>query len=87
LAPFAVGKPGGMTNADRELQKDEQRTGGPKDTPGMMTTTGGVAGPAMRPRPGRKNRGKTGPTTTGDAGSGGMNTPASGTTSSNSSGG
>jgi len=53
----------------------------------MFTTTGGKAGPAMRPAARRKNRGKTAPTTTGDAGSGGMNTPTSGTTSSNSSGG
>ncbi|WP_117209190.1 hypothetical protein [Allorhizocola rhizosphaerae] len=80
-----------MTNAkseaDRELEKEERRDGGPSETPGMMTTTGGKAGTSMRVKPGRKNPGKTAPTTTGDAGSGGMNPPTSGTTSSNSSGG
>lgn len=66
------------TRADPE----ELRQGGPTRTPGMATTTGGRAGPAMRPGPGRPQtgRGKVAPTTTGDAGSGGMHTPAEGTT-------
>jgi hypothetical protein len=69
---------------DRRTDLDELRDGGPTDTPGVMTTTGGSAGPASirrRARPGAA------PTTTGDAGSGGMHGPTGGATSDNTTGG
>jgi hypothetical protein len=74
-----------MARADRERENEELRKGGPTRTPGIITTTDGKAGPAMRRATGQKKRGKIAPTTTGDAGSGGMNAPTRGTTSSNSS--
>ncbi|AEV88016.1 hypothetical protein ACWT_7005 [Actinoplanes sp. SE50] len=53
---------------------EELRNGGPS-TGGLMTTTGGTAGPASFP-----NRPRTGPgvapTTTGDATTGALRTPA-----------
>lgn len=64
-----------------DIDPEEWRQGGPTESPGAMTTTGGVAGPAMGRRPGRRNRGDTAPTTSGDATSGGMEQPDSGTTS------
>jgi hypothetical protein len=63
---------------DRHTDLDELRNGGPTETPGAMTTTGGSAGPASvrrRVQPG------AGPTTTGAAGSGGMHAPIGGGTS------
>lgn len=57
------------------------RQGGPTKTPGAVTTTGGAAGPAMKPTPGHKNEGRVAPTTTGDATTGGMTTPRGGSTS------
>ena len=71
-------------NVDSTLARDtdlaELRDGGPTTTPGVMTTTGGTAGPnsfKTRPRsgPGVAN------TTTGDATTGGMDTPVDGYTS------
>jgi hypothetical protein len=63
----------------RDADLDELRDGGPTETPGARTTTGGRAGPAsvagLRARP------NAGPTTTGDATSGGMGTPVGGGTS------
>jgi hypothetical protein len=65
---------------DRHTDLDELRDGGPTQTPGVQTTTGGSAGPAsvagLRARPAG-----AGPTTTGDATSGGMGTPVGGSTS------
>ena len=49
------------------------RNGGPTRTPGVMTTTGGTAGPnSFRPKPNRPDGVKIAPTTTGDATTGGM---------------
>jgi hypothetical protein len=66
-----------------------RRDGGPVHGQGAATTTGGTAGPASVRR--RTNREmsdeKVAPTTTGDATSGGMSTPASGTTNDGSSAG
>jgi hypothetical protein len=51
------------------------RDGGPHLTPGVMTTTGGTAGPASFPRRTQHPDGvKVAPTTTGDATTGGMDT-------------
>lgn len=62
------------------------RDGGPTRTRGVMTTTGGRAGPASSRRRGRRGRGVA-PTTTGDATSGGKGTPAGGPTSDSTTGG
>ena len=62
-----------------------RRDGGPTHTPGAPTTTGGKAGRASIPRrarqPEKKHRTKVAPTTTGDAGTGGMGTSIGGSTS------
>lgn len=63
---------------DRHTDLEELRNGGPTRTPGVMTTTGGTAGPASV---GRRFLPGAGPTTTGDAGSGGLSTPVGGATS------
>jgi hypothetical protein len=68
------------SSLDPNTDLDELRNGGPTRTPGIMTTTGGTAGPASvaalrAPREGAA------PTTTGDAGSGGMETVLGGSTS------
>jgi hypothetical protein len=79
---------------DLELDAQERLDGGPTRTPGMVTTTGGTAGPASvaaalreqnRPRP--EDGGKTAPTTTGAATSGGMSTPVRTSTSDATTGG
>ncbi|MEH0971132.1 hypothetical protein V6U77_08345 [Micromonospora sp. CPCC 205546] len=60
------------------------RDGGPTRGQGAVTTTGGTAGPASARRVARQpeqHRGKVAPTTTGDATTGGMSTPAGGSTS------
>lgn len=58
------------------------RNGGPTRTPGVMTTTGGTAGPnSFRPRPNRPDGVKIAPTTTGDATTGGMDMPDRSSTS------
>ncbi|MEU4383246.1 hypothetical protein [Micromonospora echinofusca] len=60
------------------------RDGGPTRGQGAVTTTGGTAGPASVRRLARqpeRHRGKVAPTTTGDATTGGMSTPAGGSTS------
>jgi hypothetical protein len=49
------------------------RDGGPRDGQGILTTTGGTAGPASFPRTARHGPGVA-PTTTGDATTGGMET-------------
>ncbi len=65
-----------------ETDLDELRDGGPTRSGGAVTTTGGTAGPASTHRLTNRDRGeKVAPTTTGDAGSGGMTYPASGPTS------
>lgn len=79
-------EPGESTETlDDEIRRD----GGPTRGPGAVTTTGGTAGPASVRR--RTNRdtgdGKVAPTTTGDATSGGMDTPAGGATSDGTTGG
>ncbi|WBB70150.1 hypothetical protein [Micromonospora sp. WMMD812] len=64
------------------------RDGGPVGGQGAVTTTGGTAGPASARRVARqpeRHRGKVAPTTTGDATTGGMSTPAAGSTSDQSS--
>ncbi|WFE26352.1 hypothetical protein O7623_23900 [Solwaraspora sp. WMMD791] len=80
--------------ADVPIPAEVLRDGGPTRSGGGLTTTGGTAGPASTRRaagpgrgkdPGRgkkgRGRGKVAPTTTGDATSGGMGTPAGGSTS------
>ncbi|MEU4477678.1 hypothetical protein AB0F68_06340 [Micromonospora sp. NPDC023966] len=60
------------------------RDGGPTGGQGAVTTTGGTAGPASARRVARqpeRHRGKVAPTTTGDATTGGLSTPAGGSTS------
>jgi hypothetical protein len=70
-----------------DVDPEEWRNGGPTRTPGVMTTTGGTAGPAsVNPRPPRNEGPNVAPTTTGDATTGGMDTPVGGTTSDASSG-
>ncbi|WP_091191280.1 hypothetical protein [Micromonospora narathiwatensis] len=66
------------------------RDGGPTRGQGAVTTTGGTAGPASARRVARqpeRHRGKVAPTTTGDATTGGLSTPAGGSTSDASSSG
>ncbi|SCF29655.1 hypothetical protein GA0074695_5278 [Micromonospora viridifaciens] len=66
------------------------RDGGPTRGQGAVTTTGGTAGPASTRRLARqpeRHRGKVAPTTTGDATTGGLSTPAGGSTSDASSAG
>jgi hypothetical protein len=69
---------------DREVELEELRNGGPTRTGGMVTTTGGTAGPASIRRPTNPD---AAPTTTGDATSGGMATPVRTSTSDASGGG
>ncbi|MFF3852849.1 hypothetical protein [Micromonospora sp. NPDC002575] len=64
------------------------RDGGPTRGQGAVTTTGGTAGPASARRVARqpeRHPGKVAPTTTGDATTGGLSTPAGGATSDQSS--
>ncbi|MDG4802022.1 hypothetical protein [Micromonospora sp. WMMD980] len=60
------------------------RDGGPTRGQGAVTTTGGTAGPASVRRVARqpeRHPDKVAPTTTGDATTGGLSTPAGGSTS------
>jgi hypothetical protein len=74
------------TTLDRDAELDELRDGGPARTPGRQTPTVVGSNPrdpatARHPRPGAA------PTTTGDATTGGMNTPIGmGTSDANSTG-
>nr|WP_228532759.1 hypothetical protein [Micromonospora sp. ANENR4] len=73
--------------ADVPVDPTVLRDGGPTRGQGAVTTTGGTAGPASVRRVARqpeKHPGKVAPTTTGDAGTGGLSTPAGGSTSDNS---
>ena len=71
-----------------DIDPEVLRDGGPTRTPGMVTTTGGTAGPAsVTTRPPRPEGVKVAPTTTGDAHSGGMGTPVRSTTSDATTGG
>ncbi|MEV0430285.1 hypothetical protein [Micromonospora sp. NPDC050495] len=66
------------------------RDGGPTGGQGAVTTTTGTAGPASVRRVARqpeRHPGKVAPTTTGDATTGGLSTPAGGSTSDASSAG
>jgi len=64
-----------------DVDPEVLRNGGPTRTPGMMTTTGGTAGPNSVKRPSNRAAGeKVAPTTTGDATTGGF-TSAAGSTS------
>ena len=72
--------------ADVAVDPQVLRDGGPTRTPGMMTTTGGTAGPAQRARPVPPRGGKVAPTTTGDATSGGRQPSVGGSTSDNTTG-
>ncbi|MFB9239910.1 hypothetical protein ACFFWC_31030 [Plantactinospora siamensis] len=67
--------------AHSRIDADTLRDGGPTETPGMVTTTGGVAGPASVHRRPRPTGGNVAPTTTGDATTGGMEPSRGGTTS------
>jgi hypothetical protein len=67
--------------ADAQADPDTLRDGGPTRHRGVMTTTGGRAGPASVRRRPRRPGGKVAPTTTGDATTGGLSTPAGGSTS------
>ncbi|WP_435587971.1 hypothetical protein [Micromonospora aurantiaca (nom. illeg.)] len=74
--------------ADVPVDPTVLRDGGPTRGQGAVTTTGGTAGPASVRRVARqpeKHPGKVAPTTTGDASTGGLSTPAGGSTSDNSS--
>lgn len=61
--------------ADVPIDPQEWRNGGPTRTPGVQTTTGGRAGPASRSKARPLPPGKVAPTTTGDATSGGFDSP------------
>lgn len=90
-----------QTDETRILQEEDQddpahapvdpevlRDGGPTRGQGAVTTTGGTAGPASVRRVARQpeqHPGKVAPTTTGDATTGGLSTPAGGSTSDQSS--
>ncbi|PZW03755.1 hypothetical protein SAMN05443287_101505 [Micromonospora phaseoli] len=70
--------------ADVPIDPTVLRDGGPTRGQGAITTTGGTAGPASARRVARqpeRHRGKVAPTTTGDATTGGLSTPAGGSTS------
>nr|MDT0659321.1 hypothetical protein [Micromonospora sp. DSM 115978] len=67
--------------ADARADPDVLRDGGPTRNRGVMTTTGGRAGPASARRRPRRPGGKVAPTTTGDATTGGLSTPARSSTS------
>ncbi|GAB3173997.1 hypothetical protein FHX75_14287 [Micromonospora palomenae] len=70
--------------ADAPVDPTVLRDGGPTRGQGAITTTGGTAGPASVRRLARqpeRHRGKVAPTTTGDATTGGLSTPAGGSTS------
>ncbi len=71
---------------DADVDPEVLRNGGPTRTPGMMTTTGGNAGPnSIKRHPNRPTDGtKIAPTTTGDATTGGFTSGSGGTTSDNS---
>lgn len=70
------------------VDPEDLLNGGPTRTPGMLTTTGGTAGPAsVNTRPAHPEGVKVAPTTTGDAHSGGMGTPVRSTTSDATTGG
>ncbi|WP_018788180.1 hypothetical protein [Micromonospora sp. CNB394] len=73
--------------ADVPVDPTVLRDGGPTRGQGAVTTTGGTAGPASVRRVARqpeRHPGKVAPTTTGDASTGGLSTPAGGSTSDNS---
>lgn len=73
--------------ADVPVDPTVLRDGGPTRGQGAVTTTGGTAGPASVRRVARqpeKHPGKVAPTTTGDASTGGLSTPAGSSTSDNS---
>ncbi|MCW3839121.1 hypothetical protein ONA70_03295 [Micromonospora yasonensis] len=86
-----------QTDVTRVIQEDDPddpahtpvdanvlRDGGPTGGQGAVTTTGGTAGPASARRVARqpeRHPGKVAPTTTGDATTGGLSTPAGGSTS------
>ena len=71
--------PGLSSTIPAGTDTDQLRNGGPQGMPGVMTTTGGTAGPNSF-----KTRSRTGefvaPTTTGDATTGAMQTPIDGNT-------
>jgi hypothetical protein len=70
------------STVDADVDPEVLRNGGPTRTPGMMTTTGGTAGPnSAKPRPYRPEGVKIAPTTTGDATTGGMDMPIRSSTS------
>ncbi|MBY8871305.1 hypothetical protein K7640_05540 [Micromonospora sp. PLK6-60] len=70
--------------ADVPIDPAVLRDGGPTRGQGAVTTTGGTAGPASVRRLARqpeRHPGVVAPTTTGDATTGGLSTPAGGATS------
>jgi len=74
--------------ADVPIDPEVLRDGGPTRGQGAITTTGGAAGPASVRRVARqpeRHRDKVAPTNPGDATTGGMSTPAGGSTSDQSS--
>ncbi|MFC0003871.1 hypothetical protein [Micromonospora siamensis] len=74
--------------ADVPIDPEVLRDGGPTRGQGAVTTTGGTAGPASVRRLARqpeRHRDTVAPTTTGDATTGGLSTPAGGSTSDQSS--
>jgi hypothetical protein len=72
--------PGLSSTLDPSTDTEQLRDGGPPPEHGVLTTTGGTAGPnSFRPHP-RSGPGVA-PTTTGDATTGAMETPVDGYTS------
>ncbi|MEU4567590.1 hypothetical protein [Micromonospora sp. NPDC023956] len=70
--------------ADVPIDPEVLRDGGPTRGQGAVTTTGGTAGPASVRRIARqpeRHPGTVAPTTTGDATTGGLSTPAGSSTS------
>ncbi|GAB2930638.1 hypothetical protein GCM10027280_17680 [Micromonospora polyrhachis] len=67
--------------ADAAVGPEVLRDGGPTRNRGVVTTTGGTAGPASVRRRPRAPGGDVAPTTTGDATTGGLGTPTGGATS------
>ncbi|GAB3155661.1 hypothetical protein GCM10027290_52250 [Micromonospora sonneratiae] len=67
--------------ANAAVDPEVLRDGGPTRNRGVITTTGGSAGPASARRRPRAPGGNVAPTTTGDATTGGLSTPTGGSTS------
>ncbi|WP_067504876.1 hypothetical protein [Actinoplanes sp. TFC3] len=72
--------PGLSSTYEAGTDPEELLNGGPRPEHGIMTTTGGTAGPNSFRQPARHGPGVA-PTTTGDATTGSMDSPTDGATS------